>query len=254
VTSRSLSVDDRVFVLTGAGVSAESGLPTFRGVNGLWRGYRVEDVATPEAFAADPVLVWQFYSERRQRHQTVQPNLAHLALAELERRLGDRFFLCTQNVDSLHEQAGSRRIVHMHGRIMQSRCSDPQCSTAPFDDREPHGNPEEIPNCLVCGAVIRPHICWFGEVPFEMELVLHQLREATMVLTVGTSGVVEPAASFVRLAKRNGARTIYLGPEEPANRAYFDEVLQGKAGEALPDLVRGLLVRETRDRPSAIGF
>ena len=111
-------------MLTGAGVSAESGLPTFRGVNGLWRGYRVEDVATPEAFAADPALVWQFYSERRRRHETVAPNPAHFALAELERRLGERYFLCTQNVDSLHEQAGSRRVVHMHGRIMQSRCSD----------------------------------------------------------------------------------------------------------------------------------
>ena len=124
--SEKLSVQDRVFVLTGAGVSAESGLPTFRGVNGLWRGYRVEDVATPEAFAADPELVWQFYSERRQRHQTVAPNPAHFALAELELALADRMFLCTQNVDSLHEQAGSRRVVHMHGRIMQSRCSNPR--------------------------------------------------------------------------------------------------------------------------------
>lgn len=236
-----LTDHDRLFVLTGAGVSAESGLPTFRGMNGLWRGYRVEDVATPEAFAADPVLVWQFYSERRQRHATVKPNPAHFALAELERSLRDRFFLCTQNVDSLHEQAGSKRTVHMHGRIMQSRCSDPRCGSEPFDDSEPHRSEEELPNCALCGAVIRPHICWFGEVPFEMELVLHQLREATVVLTVGTSGVVEPAASFARLAQRNRARTIYVGPEEPANRAYFDEVLLGKAGEVLPQLVATLL-------------
>src|SRR5271167_4941164 len=115
-----LSPQDRVFVLTGAGVSAESGLPTFRGVNGLWRGYRVEDVATPEAFAADPAMVWQFYSERRQRHESVKPNPSHAALAELEHAVGDRFFLCTQNVDSLHVLAGSRRLVHMHGRLMQS--------------------------------------------------------------------------------------------------------------------------------------
>ena len=239
--SENLRLPDRLFVLTGAGVSAESGLPTFRGVNGLWRGYRVEDVATPEAFAADPALVWQFYSERRLRHATVRPNPAHFALAELEKGLGDRFFLCTQNVDSLHEQAGSKRIVHMHGRIMQSRCSDPQCESEPFDDSEPHGTEKELPNCAVCGAVIRPHICWFGEVPFEMELVLHQLREATVVLTVGTSGVVEPAASFAKLAQRNRARTIYVGPEEPANRAYFDEVLLGKAGEVLPGLTSTLL-------------
>src|SRR5271169_1082107 len=132
--TKKLSSQDHLFVLTGAGVSAESGLPTFRGVNGLWRGYRVEDVATPEAFAADPALVWQFYSERRQRHLTVQPNPAHLALAKLERVLGDRFFLCTQNVDSLHEQAGSKRVVHMHGRLMQSRCSRPLCRIRPFAD------------------------------------------------------------------------------------------------------------------------
>jgi NAD-dependent protein deacetylase/lipoamidase len=236
-----LGSDDRLFVLTGAGVSAESGLPTFRGANGLWRGYRVEEVATPEAFAADPVLVWQFYSERRLRHATVEPNPAHFALAELERRIGDRFFLCTQNVDSLHELAGSRRVVHMHGRIMQSRCSDTRCNSLPFDDRNLHRSEDELPNCALCGAVIRPHICWFGEVPFEMELIVHQVQQASVVLTVGTSGVVEPAASLVRLAHRNGARTIYVGPEIPANRAYFDEALQGKAGEVLPRLVESLV-------------
>jgi NAD-dependent protein deacetylase/lipoamidase len=238
--TKHLAASERIFVLTGAGVSAESGLPTFRGANGLWRGYRVEDVATPEAFAADPALVWQFYSERRRKHATVEPNPAHFALAQLERSLGDRFFLCTQNVDSLHELAGSRRVVHMHGRIMQSRCTSVGCGSRPFDDAKAYVEAEELPHCRQCGALVRPHICWFGEVPFEMELVLHQLREASVVLTVGSSGVVEPAASFVRLAKRNRARTIYVGPEEPANRAYFDEVLQGKAGEVLPQLVESL--------------
>ena len=236
-----LSSQDRLFVLTGAGVSAESGLPTFRGVNGIWRGYRVEDVATPEAFAADPALVWQFYSERRRRHETVTPNPAHFALAELERSLSERFFLCTQNVDSLHEQAGSKRVVHMHGRIMQSRCSRAHCSTAPFDDRNLYQSAEEVPKCRACGAPIRPHICWFGEVPFHMELILHQLEGATVLLTVGTSGVVEPAASFVRMARRNGAQTIYVGPEEPSNLAYFDEVLLGKAGQVLPGLVEDVI-------------
>jgi NAD-dependent deacetylase len=234
-----LSTEDRVFVLTGAGVSAESGLPTFRGANGLWRGYRVEDVATPEAFAADPAMVWQFYSERRQRHETVEPNPAHFALAEMERALGDRFFLCTQNVDSLHELAGSQRVVHMHGRLMQSRCSRAMCSTVPFDDRRVYRMRTEIPNCRECGALVRPHICWFGEVPFRMKLILQQLDAATVLLTVGTSGVVEPAASFVRMARRNRARTIYIGPEEPSNSAYFDEVLLGKAGEVLPGFVTG---------------
>ena len=126
---QSLSSRDRVFVLTGAGVSAESGLPTFRGADGLWRGHRVQDVATPEAFRANPEMVWQFYSERRKRHATVTANAAHFALAELEQALGERFFLCTQNVDSLHEQAGSQRIVHMHGRLMQTRCSRESCRT-----------------------------------------------------------------------------------------------------------------------------
>ena len=233
--------EDRLFVLTGAGVSAESGLPTFRGVNGLWRGYRVEEVATPEAFAADPALVWQFYSERRQRHATVQPNPAHFALAELERALADRFFLCTQNVDSLHEQAGSQRVIHMHGRLMQSRCSGSLCRTPPFEDRSLYRTRAEIPNCGECGALLRPHICWFGEVPFQMDLILHQLDGATILLTVGTSGVVEPAASFVRIARHNRARTLYVGPDEPSNSAYFDEVLPGKAGEVLPNYLQKLL-------------
>ena len=235
-----LSPQDRVFVLTGAGVSAESGLPTFRGANGLWRGYRVEDVATPEAFAADPVMVWQFYAERRQRHGTVRPNPAHIALADLEHVLKDRFFLCTQNVDSLHEQAGSQRVVHMHGRLMQSRCSRSRCHSLPFDDRNLYRTRAEIPNCPKCGAMVRPHICWFGEVPFEMELIQQQLNGATVLLTVGSSGVVEPAASFVRMAVRNRIRTIYVGPEEPSNSEYFDEVLLGKAGELLPEMVRDL--------------
>lgn len=238
-----LSQSDRLFVLTGAGVSAESGLPTFRGMNGIWRTYRVEDVASPEAFAADPALVWQFYSERRQRHRTVESNPAHVALAKLEQVLGDRFFLCTQNVDSLHEQAGSKRVVHMHGRLMQSRCSNPRCSTKPFDDQNAYPTWDDIPRCSSCGALIRPHICWFGEVPFEMDLVLHQLQEATVLMTIGSSGVVEPAASFARRARHNRARTIYVGPEEPANSGFFDEVLLGKAGVTLPALVSTLCDR-----------
>ncbi len=232
---------DQVFVLTGAGVSAESGLPTFRGANGLWRGYRVEDVATPEAFRANPELVWQFYSERRKRHATVSANPAHFALAELERVLGERFFLCSQNVDSLHEQAGSQRIVHMHGRLMQTRCSREGCRTKPFDDERLYMTRAEIPTCSQCGALLRPHICWFGEVPFAMDRIFEQLRICTVVLTVGTSGVVEPAASFVRMARLNGARAIYIGPEEPANRAFFDEVVLGKAGEVLPGLVKQIV-------------
>jgi NAD-dependent deacetylase len=231
---------ERVFVLTGAGVSAESGLPTFRGVDGLWRGHRVEDVATPEAFRNNPELVWQFYSERRKRAANVQPNAAHRALAELERKLGDRFFLCTQNVDSLHEQAGSQRLVHMHGRLMQTRCSRDSCKAAPFDDERLYLSRAEIPTCPKCGSMVRPHICWFGETPYAMDRIFEQLKAIQVLLTVGTSGVVEPAASFVRMARANRARAIYIGPEQPVNARFFDEVVLGKAGVVLPGLVKEL--------------
>jgi NAD-dependent deacetylase len=235
-----LTSSDRLFVLTGAGISAESGLPTFRGAGGIWRGYRAQDVATPQAFAADPEMVWQFYSERRKRHSTVGPNPAHFALAELERRLGDRLFLCTQNVDSLHEQAGSGRVVHMHGRIMQSRCSREGCALEPFDDTRGYPSRADIPACERCGAMIRPHVCWFGEVPYKMDRIFAELDACTVLMTIGSSGVVEPAASFVRLARRHRAKTIYIGLEEPENRDWFDEVVLGKAGEVLPPLVHKL--------------
>ena len=228
-------------MLTGAGVSAESGLPTFRGADGFWQGHHVQDVATPAAFRANPEMVWQFYSERRRRHATVTANAAHFALAKLERGLADRFFLCTQNVDSLHEQAGSRRIVHMHGCLMQTRCSREGCRSKPFDDERLYLKWAEIPTCPQCRALLRPHVCWFGEVPYSTERILEQLRLCTVLLTVGTSGVVEPAASFVRMARMHAARTIYVGPEEPANCAFFDTVVLGKAGEVLPVLVHDLL-------------
>jgi NAD-dependent deacetylase len=228
--------DDRVFILTGAGTSAESGLPTFRGMNGLWRTYRVEEVASPAAWARDPRLVWEFYSERRRRHRTVEPNPGHFALARLEEQLGDRFFLCTQNVDRLHEMAGSQRVVHMHGKIFQSRC-ERGCGRPPFDDDWTLENGAEIPLCA-CGGKIRPHICWFGETPFEMERIGTALESCTVFMAVGTSGVVEPAASFVRHARtrRDSVRTCYIGPEEPSNRAFFDEVFLGPSGELLPQL------------------
>lgn len=228
--------NDRVFVLTGAGISAESGLPTFRGANGLWRGHRVEDVASPIAWARDARMVWTFYSERRRKHRSVAPNPGHEALVEFERALGERFFLCTQNVDRLHEQAGSARLVHMHGKLFQSRC-ERDCGRPPFDDDWTLEGEAEIPRCP-CGGRIRPHICWFGETPFGLERIFRELERATIFLAVGTSGVVEPAASFVRFARRQGGRvrTFYVGPEEPANAASFDEVFQGPSGEVLPKL------------------
>lgn len=223
---------DRVFILTGAGISAESGIPTFRGVGGLWRNYRIEEVASPIAWKRDPQLVWEFYSMRRQVAAEAKPNPGHFALAELERALGDRLFFCTQNVDSLHEQAGLQRVVHMHGELFRSRCDT--CTRPPFEDSALYEPPSKLPRCE-CGGSIRPHICWFGETPYEMERIFAALEDCTLLIAIGTSGVVEPAASFVRQVSGR-ARTVYVGPEEPANRHSFSEVCIGKSGEILPTL------------------
>jgi NAD-dependent deacetylase len=228
----SLTLHDRLFVLTGAGISAESGIPTFRGAGGLWQGYRIDEVACPEAWQRDPRFVWQFYSMRRRTAADKHPNAGHLALAALEREIGERLFLCTQNVDDLHEKAGSSRVLHMHGRLFQSRCDT--CARPPFDDRGLYE--DEVPRCP-CGGRIRPHICWFGEVPFDMDIVYRELERCTVFLAIGTSGVVHPAAGFVAQARLHGrVRTAYCGPEDPANRALFDEVFRGPAAEVLPRL------------------
>lgn len=230
----SISASDRVFILTGAGVSAESGIPTFRGAGGLWRNYRVEEVASPEAWHRDPQLVWEFYSMRRKAAAEAKPNPAHFAIAGLEQNLGDRLFLCTQNVDNLHEQAGSTTVVHMHGELFKSRCD--RCQRNPFEDAKTYDPPSQLPRCE-CGGRIRPHICWFGEVPFEMDRIFRALDSSTVFIAVGTSGTVQPAASFV--AQVSGrARTIYVGPEEPANAESFTDCHLGKAGELLPALLR----------------
>ena len=228
-----LTADDRLFVLTGAGISAESGLATFRGSGGLWAGYRVEQVATPEAWRANPALVWDFYSRRREAAEAAQPNAAHRALADLEERLGDRFYLCTQNVDDLHEQAGSRRVHHMHGMLFESRCE--RCNQ-PFADHAVYAS--NLPRCQDCGSAVRPHIVWFGEVPLAMEEITRQLHQATQLLVIGTSGSVYPAAGFVHLARQQGIRTTYVGPESPLNAESFDEVLLGTATEVLPRLLQ----------------
>ena len=244
-----LTGNDRVFVLTGAGVSAESGLATFRGAGGLWEGHRVEEVASPIAWARDPELVWRFYSMRRKAALAAAPNTAHLALAALENGLRERFFLCTQNVDNLHERAGSRNLVHMHGELFRSRCD--RCTRLPFADTQLYESFAEHristpasqnrayrgPRCE-CGGRIRPDIVWFGEVPFHMDRILEELQRSTVMLVVGTSGVVQPAASFVDWARQNGSRVraYYVGPEHPANAGSFTEVFEGKAGEMLPRL------------------
>jgi len=234
MTTISIAPDDRVFVLTGAGISAESGLPTFRASDGLWAGHAIEDVCTPGAWERDPALVWEFYSARRLAGQEAEPNPAHFALAELEARLGDRFFLCTQNVDDLHERAGSVQLVHMHGELAKSGC-ERECGRAPVEDRTIYRSLAEVGRCA-CGARLRPHIVFFGEIPLEMDRIQHEIGQATLMLVVGTSGSVYPAANFVHWARVGGARTVYVGPEPPLNAAAFTHVVVGRAGEVLPKL------------------
>lgn len=229
-----IAPDDRVFVLTGAGISAESGLPTFRAEDGLWAGYRVEDVCTPDAWQRDPAGVWAFYSARRESGQKAKPNPAHVALAELEAKLVDRYFLCTQNVDDLHERAGSERLLHMHGELARSRC-ERECGRPPVEDHTVYRNLAEVARCA-CGGRLRPHIVFFGEMPLEIERIEKEISEATLMLVVGTSGSVYPAANFVHWARQNGARTVYIGPEHPLNAHAFTNVVLGKAGEVMPDL------------------
>ncbi len=228
----SIAPQDRIFVLTGSGISAESGIPTFRGSGGLWRNYRIEEVASPHAWARDPSLVWEFYSMRRRVAAAAKPNPAHRALADLESKLGERLFLCTQNVDNLHEQAGSRRVIHMHGELFKSRCD--HCRRLPFADETCYEPPAEIPRCD-CGGMIRPHICWFGEVPFELDRIFAALDACTIFAAIGTSGVVEPAASFVAHARAH-ARAYYVGPEDPANGSIFKKCFRSEAGTILPTL------------------
>lgn len=225
---------ERVFVLTGAGISAESGLPTFRASDGLWAGHRIEDVCTPDALADNPGLVWEFYSQRRAQGAEAKPNPAHHALAQLEAKLGDRFFLCTQNVDDLHERAGSQRIVHMHGELARSRCED-ECGRPPREDRAVYHSLEEVGHCE-CGARLRPHIVFFGEMPLEMGRIQREIDGCNLMVVIGTSGSVYPAANFVNWARHAGARTIYIGPERPLNAHAFTTIVEGKAGEVLPGL------------------
>jgi NAD-dependent deacetylase len=194
----------------------------------------VEDVCTPEALEANPALVWEFYSQRRAQGAAAEPNAAHRALAELEAKLGERFFLCTQNVDDLHERAGSKRLVHMHGELAKSRCSD-ECGQPPVEDTTVYKGLEEVPRCA-CGARMRPHIVFFGEIPLEMSLIQKEIDRATVMVVIGTSGSVYPAANFVNWARQNGARTIYVGPERPLNAGAFTTIVEGKAGEVLPGL------------------
>lgn len=234
----SLTPQTKVLLLTGAGVSAESGVPTFRGMDGLWEGHRVEEVASPEGFAADPQLVWRFYSLRREGALKVNPNPGHVALAKLEARLGDRFLLATQNVDGLHARAGSKRMLAIHGELFQSRCE--KCAV-PFADQKTYF--DTLPKCETCGGAVRPHIVWFGEMlnPRHLEQVAEFIQAGGSDLhffAIGTSGLVYPAAGFVQIARSVGAMT-WLIDAAPSREfaSQFDEVIVGKSGEVLPFLL-----------------
>lgn len=222
-----------VAVLTGAGISAESGVPTFRGPGGLWRQYRPEDLATPEAFRRDPRLVWEWYDWRRQRIAQARPNAGHEALVRLERSK-PRFWLITQNVDGLHERAGSRRVIKLHGDIWLVRCV--ACGREQRDERVPL--PELPPRCA-CGGLLRPGVVWFGEAlpPGAWEAAEQAVREAEVLLVVGTSAVVYPAAGLIPLAQACGARVIEVNPEETPMSARLDCSLRGPAGVILPALI-----------------
>jgi NAD-dependent deacetylase len=244
---QTIAIDDdtRVLVLTGAGVSAESGVPTFRDANGLWEGHDVTAVASPEGFAADAALVWRFYSDRRTAAAAVTPNPGHTALAALEARLGDRFLLATQNVDGLHLRAGSTRVVEMHGNLFTTRCA--ACDLAPFHDAATYYGADALPRCPRCAAagrssLLRPHIVWFGEMlnPLDLRRIRDFMRAAEghrfVFVAAGTSGVVYPAAAMVDQARECGAETWLVNLDVPANRSRFRHGVEGRSGEVLPRL------------------
>lgn len=230
-----------LIVLTGAGVSADSGVATFRGAGGLWDGYRIEEVATPEAWEGNPELVWRFYQMRRSQLLGVEPNAAHLALARLEKEiltLGGSFCLITQNVDNLHERAGSTP-VHMHGELAKLRCE--RCNDT-FHDLQFFEEARFLP-CKKCNFPrVRPDIVWFGEVPYHLDTIYNALAEVRVFVSIGTSGVVYPAAGFLKEARRAGARTIVNSLDAPENLDPRDEFLRGRAADVVPGLVDRLLL------------
>ncbi|MFM8551948.1 MAG: SIR2 family NAD-dependent protein deacylase [Nitrospiraceae bacterium] len=222
-----------IAVLTGAGISADSGVPTFRGADGLWRNFRAEDLATPEAFARDPRLVWEWYDWRRTVLATKQPNAAHRAFAELERR-HSRFLLITQNVDGLHRDAGSSKLLEIHGNIWNVRCT--ACAQVEENRDVPIAIP---PHCRACAGLLRPHIVWFGEALDEnaLDRSMEAVASCEVLLIVGTSGVVNPAASFAGIAKAAGAFVAEINLDETPQSALVNVTVRGRANETIPLLL-----------------
>lgn len=237
-----MNVYESIVVLTGAGISAESGIKTFRAADGLWEEHRIEDVATPEAFIRDPELVQRFYNARRQPllERSVKPNPAHLALARLEQQFAGQFTLVTQNIDNLHEQAGSRNVLHMHGEILKMQCTRSQ-QVFPCEH-----DLQVTDRCDCCNrrGTLRPHIVWFGEMPLFMDEIYARLAECDLFVAVGTSGNVYPAAGFVQVASQHAAETVEINLEPSAVHSAFDTAIYGKAGEELPAWVERLLAHQ----------
>jgi NAD-dependent deacetylase len=226
-----------IVVLTGAGVSAESGLATFRGPDGLWEGHRVEDVATPEAFRRNPALVHSFYDARRANLGKVKPNATHLALAHLDANWPGELLLVTQNVDDLHERAGSKRLIHMHGELTKGWCL--ACGER-FGWEGPMGEGASCPTCNVEGCV-RPDIVWFGEIPYDMDRIDDALRTCDLFVSIGTSGAVYPAAGYVQTARYCGAKTLEMNLEPSLGSIFFEESRTGPAGQLVPQWVDEML-------------
>ena len=233
---RWLTESKRLAVLTGAGISAESGVPTFRGKDGLWKGFRATDLATPQAFARDPKLVWDFYNWRRELLAPLQPNPAHKALIRLEEKI-PQFSLITQNIDDLHHQAGSKNLVELHGNIWMVRCT--QCHLVSRNEEVPL---PELPACKECGGLLRPHVVWFGEQldPTILDKTVAEIRSCDTMLVIGTSALVQPAASFALVAKEQGAQVVEINLEVTPYSHKLDLALRGKAGEILPQVVEGV--------------
>ena len=228
---------DRVVVLTGAGISAESGVPTFRDADGLWERHNPMDIATPEAFSRDPELVYRFYNARRSQLTRVQPNAAHRALARLQREFPGEVYLVTQNVDDLHERGGSHQVCHMHGELLTMSCTACQRSMRAQED---YDGRSECPACGVRGK-LRPDVVWFGEMPYHMDQIETQLADCDLFVAIGTSGLVYPAAGFVRHALAAGATTLELNSQLSEVTGLFHHQLQGPATATVASLVRELL-------------
>ncbi len=224
---------DRIVILTGSGISAESGISTFRDKGGIWAQYDVRDVATPEGFARNPAMVLEFYNMRRRLHQTVAPNAAHAALAKLEAAHPSEVLLVTQNVDALHERAGSRNLIHMHGEVFKAWCTSCDVRSDWVDDLSAES---QCPACSGTGRM-RPDVVWFGETPYQLDPIIAALRAATLFISIGTSGTVYPASQFVDLAGRSGARTVELNLEPTSGAAKFSHTRHGPATEIVPAFV-----------------